>query len=288
MHRIEAIGDRINEILDEERITASAFSKILGYDKPQSIYDFIKKKCSPGYDFFQRFCSSPFFGLYNIDYLITGNGSLKRTDTACSRILSILAKEGMTVTQYEKNHGMIKGTLYQLIKNSYSNPQILDEWATKLSREFPQYSTEWILFNTPDASHDTISEAIASIPLLTPTDLPLLSREGLSVDSKPKYHVYEFKDADFLFRMSGDSMAPTLHNGDLVACKIQRVSSFWQWRKIYLICIEDNDIIVCRIGQPEDGDGVICISDNSSYPPFSVDVEKITFRAMVLGGIFLV
>lgn len=58
--------------------TSNSFAVKLGYSRAQTIYDIQKMKSAPSYDFFQRFSIAGFSAIINIDWLLTGEGSMLR------------------------------------------------------------------------------------------------------------------------------------------------------------------------------------------------------------------
>ena len=58
------------------------------------------------------------------------------------------------------------------------------------------------------------------------------------------YIIPDFKGADFLIRVKGDSMQPTYYSGDLVACqKISMSDIFFQWNKTYVLDTDQGPLI---------------------------------------------
>lgn len=101
------------------------------------------------------------------------------------------------------------------------------------------------------------------------------------------YQIREFKNASFLLRVSGDSMAPKYNGGSLIACqKVERIS-FWQWHRIYAICTRNQGILIKRVEESENDDEIICLSENPSYRPFKLSKEEIVSVALVMGAIVL-
>ena len=74
------ISERISQIIDYLKITANKFSKNLGYDRTQTIYDIINMKCAPSYDFFNRILNSEYSESFNIDWIISGKGNMLKGD----------------------------------------------------------------------------------------------------------------------------------------------------------------------------------------------------------------
>lgn len=102
------------------------------------------------------------------------------------------------------------------------------------------------------------------------------------------YTVREFKDADFLLRVTGDSMLPKLANGEIIACKLVDGLSFWQWNKIYAICTRTQGILIKRVEEcPGNPAYIRCVSDNPKYRPFDIHDSEIQAIALVLGAIVI-
>ena len=82
---------------------------------------------------------------------------------------------------------------------------------------------------------------------------------------------YALKEDEVLVSVKGDSMYPTLQDGDIVVVKQQNVLS--RSGQIALVKINGDEAVLKRIEQKSNG--VVLISDNAnSYPPrFFTDVE---------------
>ena len=102
------------------------------------------------------------------------------------------------------------------------------------------------------------------------------------------YIVQEFKNADFLLRIKGDSMSPKFNGGDIVACKLVDGLTFWQWHKIYAICTRTQGILIKRVEEyPNNPAFITCCSDNPVYRPFQIHEDEIVAIAIVLGAIVI-
>jgi len=73
------ISERVKMIVDNEGITIAKFSQNLGYERSQTIHDIVNAKSNPSYDFFYKFVKSEFSAIYNLYWLITGEGSMYRS-----------------------------------------------------------------------------------------------------------------------------------------------------------------------------------------------------------------
>lgn len=92
--KIAEISARITEMIDFLGENANSFANKLGYQRAQTIYDIIKKKCAPSYDFFQRFASTEYSDIISIKWLLTGNGDMTKINT-CPAKLSDNPNEGV-------------------------------------------------------------------------------------------------------------------------------------------------------------------------------------------------
>ena len=101
------------------------------------------------------------------------------------------------------------------------------------------------------------------------------------------YIIPDFKGADFLIRVKGDSMQPTYYSGDLVACqKIPMNNIFFQWNKTYVLDTNQGPIIK-RVLPGKDDDHICIVSDNEKYPPFELAKSYLHAIALVRGIIRL-
>lgn len=74
------ISARIAEILDCINETKNAFAIKLGYERAQTVYDIINGKSAPSYDFFKKFQLSEYSEIINIDWLLTGRGTMLKSE----------------------------------------------------------------------------------------------------------------------------------------------------------------------------------------------------------------
>jgi repressor LexA len=101
------------------------------------------------------------------------------------------------------------------------------------------------------------------------------------------YAIPDFNNkADFLIRISGNSMSPKYVKGDLVACKKIPNESFIRWGNLYLIDTIQGEIFN-RLFEGEDDLTIKCVSDNELFPPFKLKKKEIRSLAFVVGGVCL-
>lgn len=120
-------------------------------------------------------------------------------------------------------------------------------------------------------------EAVAGNGTHAYTDLPV----------EDYYNVTEFRNADFLIRVSGDSMTPKYKSGDIVACRAVMERKFWQWHAIYVIATRNQGVLIKRVEPGQEPESITCVSENPAYRPFQVPLEEIVSVALVMGAIVL-
>ena len=164
---------------------------------------------------------------------------------------------------------------------------------------FPEVSRPWLYFGegkmlVADAEKKLMMAEDApdfqkSLPLI-PYDafagLPSVDNIGVAFSECEQYYVPDFisRGADFLIRVSGNSMVPRYLNGDLLACTMIKDVLFFQWGKIYVID-SSQGVLVKRVMRIEDDDAhVLLVSENKEeYQPFKFPVSDIRSLAIVVG-----
>lgn len=96
------------------------------------------------------------------------------------------------------------------------------------------------------------------------------------------FDVPTFKGAEFLIRVTGDSMQPKYYSGDIVACKRLPIDTFFQWNRVYVIGSEQG-VILKRVRQGSDAEHITLVSENTDYAPFELSLSKVHSIALVVG-----
>lgn len=164
---------------------------------------------------------------------------------------------------------------------------------------FPEVSRPWLYFGegrmlVADAEKSLLAKEDApayekTLPLI-PYDafagLPTVDNIGIAFKDCEQYYIPDFisRGADFLIRVSGDSMVPQYLNGDLLACTLIKDVLFFQWGKIYVIDTSQG-VLVKRIMRIEgDDEHVLLVSENKDkYEPFKFPTSDIRSLAIVVG-----
>ncbi|MCB9283112.1 MAG: S24 family peptidase [Lewinellaceae bacterium] len=140
------------------------------------------------------------------------------------------------------------------------------------------------------------AKALENLPTRSMQDRLFSGRQNITMVPSRAMAGYamEYQDKDFLegfqkfsipqlegeliaFEISGDSMMPTVTNGDIVVCEPLERGEPLRDNQVYVIV---TDVVVAkRIQQVKEGDRIsqlLLISDNNAvYKPYEVDLEEI-------------
>lgn len=150
----------------------------------------------------------------------------------------------------------------------------------------PKHTVE-IVHQVPHGS----SEGIPLIPLDAVAGFPAESGGGVRLEDCERYVIPEFenKGANFLIRVSGDSMVPLYYSGDLLACRKITDIRFFQWGTVYVLETSQG-VLVKRVQESVDhADSILCVSENSSvHHPFLLPRDDIRSLSIIVGLVRLV
>jgi phage repressor protein C with HTH and peptisase S24 domain len=168
-------------------------------------------------------------------------------------------------------------------------------WAYRIAKHY-NINLDWLLFGRESASR--VSEAQAPyvpddvdeyvlVPLLEgrvtagpdggivyeqPDDWSPFKNRWINkkIGHSPEHH-----QALMLVRVQGDSMAPTIHPGEIVLVdtwEAERINI--RDGKIYLVRMPDGAITIKRIIlRHKERPAILCLSDNTAYEPFEFEVN---------------
>ncbi len=214
------------------------------------------------------------------------------------RIQQIASNEGISIGAMERAIGASKGVLSRAINNG---TDIQVKWLEAVVENYPTYSPQWLLTGVGDMIVSSVSKQ-NMLPVAIHTDkqnegIPLIPISAMAGAFKgeqsileyecERYVIPSFKGADFLIPVTGDSMIPTFHSGDIVACrKVDMSKLFFQWNKSYVLDTNQGPIIK-RVKPGSDKEHVLIVSDNQDYYPFELEYNDIYNIALVVGLIRL-
>ena len=141
--------------------------------------------------------------------------------------------------------------------------------------------------HVPDGSR----EGIPLIPLDAIAGFPADGGGGAYIENCERYVIPEFqnKGADFLIRVSGDSMVPLYYSGDLLACHKITDIRFFQWGTIYVLETSQG-VLVKRVQEAaEHDDCILCVSINDTvHKPFLLPRDDIRSLSPIVGLVRMV
>ena len=141
--------------------------------------------------------------------------------------------------------------------------------------------------HVPDGSR----EGIPLIPLDAIAGFPADGGGGAYIENCERYVIPEFqnKGADFLIRVSGDSMVPLYYSGDLLACHKITDIRFFQWGTIYVLETSQG-VLVKRVQEAaEHDDCILCVSINDTvHKPFLLPRDDIRSLNTIVGLVRMV
>ncbi len=229
------------------------------------------------------------------------------------RIALIIKEEGISIRAFEQHIGCSNGVISKCINKG---TDISSLWVSKIIETFPKIDPKWLLtgegtmLSPSSATSNSItssksspsiptarqvphgsSEGIPLIPLDAVAGFPAESGGGVRLEDCERYVIPEFenKGANFLIRVSGDSMVPLYYSGDLLACRKITDIRFFQWGTIYVLETSQG-VIVKRVQESLDhADSILCVSENSSvHHPFLLPRDDIRSLSTIVGLVRLV
>ena len=212
-------------------------------------------------------------------------------------ILRYLAQKGVSAYEFYKESGVTRGILQQ-------NNGISEDNIARFLAYAPDVNIEWLITGEgPMLSHPTppttptkptshpSTSGIPLIPLDAVAGFPAESGGGVRMEDCERYVIPEFenKGANFLIRVSGDSMVPLYYSGDLLACRKITDIRFFQWGTVYVLETSQG-VLVKRVQESADhADSILCVSENSSvHHPFLLPRDDIRSLSIIVGLVRMV
>lgn len=110
--------------------------------------------------------------------------------------------------------------------------------------------------------------------------------EPLKIKADEYYYIKEFRNADFMMRVSGDYMSPKYKSGDLIACRHSRYNTFYQWGRVHAILTCNQGLIIGRVYEHHQRLTLITVKpENPAYPEWVVPIDEVAKVAIVVGSI---
>jgi phage repressor protein C with HTH and peptisase S24 domain len=133
-------------------------------------------------------------------------------------------------------------------------------------------------------------KGIPLIPMEAIAGFPAIDNDGVSFDDCQHYSIPEFeaKGANFLIRVSGDSMTPLYCNGDIIACRKISEIHFFQWGGVYVLDTSQGVLVKYVEECEKNDDCILCVSENKRYKPFPLPKDDIRPLSTIVGLVRLV
>ena len=197
------------------------------------------------------------------------------------QILKTLIKEyGGT----QKVFASIIGTTQPTIANWLAANQIPEGGIAKIRRALPEVSFEWLIGkdNVPIRGYQDTEFVSASVKM--PAGKPFYSQmpttAGMLIQGDEDITCERIyipnQTADYYFPVHGNSMMPTIDNGDIVGVRKLDSARLIRPNDIYVIVTREGERVVKRIKSVNGNDPNLTLySDNPSYEPYPVEKEMI-------------
>ena len=232
------------------------------------------------------------------------------------RIQEAISYKGMSIRSFEAQAGITQGVLSNAIKK---NSDISSLNLSKIIDTYDEFDAHWLLTGDGEmlrSSNDC--KSIKDLPTLdvkpheyphelytddsdfTYTDndnagkIPIITERGLAHFDRSDlehlivedyYYIKEFRNADFMLRVSDDTMYPRYKSGNLLACRAIDMQTFWQWGKVHAVLTCNQGLIIRRVMPGESYQMIKMTADNPAYPDCNIIIDEIIQSAVVIGSI---
>lgn len=234
------------------------------------------------------------------------------------RVNDFIQYKGMSVRAFESEAGIKYSTISAAIKRG---TELNTATLLKIIDTYEEIDTEWLMkgegemlkdanpekqsFSPESTSHGNESSESelpstdefdyvnndneGKIPIVHELSFALIDPdEPSTIKADEHYYIKEFRNADFMMRVAGDSMYPKYKPGDLIACRNVRYANFYQWGKVYALLTCHQGIIIGRVYEHHQNTIFIKVkSDNPSYPEWEIPIDEVVRGALVIGAISL-
>lgn len=202
----------------------------------------------------------------------------------------------MGQNRFEEKCGINRGVI-----NSIKVKGPSADIVTKISLACPELNLNWLFTGEGSMLKENMEDTIMFSKTSTPKrtrELPILPFSAVAgalsenipssfIGSVETCRVSDFiaRGADCCIRVDGDSMYPHYSNGEILAIRIIKDPTFFQWGKVY--CLSTNQGCVIKKLFPDDNpEYIICHSENSAnYPDYKIAKSDVLGVAVVVGHI---
>lgn len=202
-------------------------------------------------------------------------------------VLKALKDKGLirNQQQFAEMVGSDKSTV-SLIKNGRIS--IPNDLFVRITAAFPQISIEYLKNGEGSPLIDKPAQKMVSLPLLpveAMAGLPSEDIEGIDFQKCERYLIPDIQaaGAQYLIRVTGDSMMPNYKEGDILACRMIDDVQFWQPGRVYVLDTNQGPLVKV-VFNSDDDDHLVCHSFNSDrYKDFKIPKAAIRSVSIVVG-----
>lgn len=166
------------------------------------------------------------------------------------------------------------------VKNRKEFADLIGVHRTTLSSAFngdEKYLTDSLIARVIDIVKGDSPDAGANTVLV----LPAGARGGTIADFVDSVHEYDcerivspIKTAEYAMQVVGDSMEPEYPNGSRILMKRVNEAIYIEWGKVYVLDT-DNGALLKKVRKTDDPNVIECVSLNSEYDTFTLNVQYI-------------
>lgn len=167
--------------------------------------------------------------------------------------------------------------LHKLFENYGVNANYLFGISNEMFLEPPSRGYGDIPTRSLEEKHQNGRQNITLVPERALAGYALEHQDRAFLENLQKFSIPHMDGELVAFEISGDSMMPTITNGDVVVC--ERVDRSTPLRDNHVYIIVTDSVVAKRIQQIKDGaevTGLRLISDNGAvYKPYEVELEEV-------------
>lgn len=207
------------------------------------------------------------------------------------RLLLFVENLGQSVRAFEQDCGLANGTISSI---KVKGPSVGN--LSKIAYAHPELNLSWLLTGegkmlreNQDGKRSDSTASGPGIPLLPFSAVAGSLSENTPIDSTMAIERFVIPDfsargADCAIRVDGDSMYPRYSSGDILAIRIVKDPTFFQWGKVYVLSTNQGCVIKRLFPDPADDNAIICHSENTEhYPDYKITKQDIFGVAIVVG-----
>ena len=201
-----------------------------------------------------------------------------------SRLLKFVDSLDMSQRAFEETCKLTQGTISSI---KVKGPSV--DVLTKISSAFPNLSMDWLVSGQGEMVRGQKQKNNGTqIPLLPFSAVAGFMSDNNGVDAfrngSVSFADFSDRGADCAIRVDGDSMYPRYCSGDILAIKILKDPSFFQWGRVYVLSTTQGCVVKKLFPYPGDDTRLLCHSENcENYPDYTIPKEDVLAVAIVVG-----